>query len=102
MDFPLVQETEVMGEVDIDRLVVATAEGMSADQQRELVGQAALVFNELLNVIPLWERYGNNAVLEGVRVQPWPADDAPIMKNSFYADGIVTILILDGTLKPVE
>ena len=64
MDFPLVQETEVLGEVDIDRLVVATGEGMSADHQRELVGQAALVFNELLNIIPLWERYGNNAVLD--------------------------------------
>ena len=101
MDFPLVQETDVMGEVDIDALVVATGQGMSSDQQRELVGQAALVFNELLNIIPLWERYGNNAVLEGVRVQPWPADDAPIMKNSFYADGIVTILMLDGTLQPV-
>jgi peptide/nickel transport system substrate-binding protein len=102
MDFPLVQETEVMGEVDIDQLVVATGEGMSADEQRELIGQAALVFNELLNIIPLWERYGNNAVLEGERVQPWPADDAPIMSNSFYADGIVTILMLDGTLQPVE
>jgi peptide/nickel transport system substrate-binding protein len=102
MDFPLVQETEVMGEVDIDELVVATGEGMNADEQRELVGQAALVFNELLNIIPLFERYGNNAVLEGVRVQPWPDDDAPIMQNSFYADGIVTILMLDGTLQPVE
>lgn len=102
MDFPLVQDTEVMGEVDIDKLVVATGEGMDSEGQKELVGQAALVFNELLNIIPLFERYGNNAVLEGVRVQPWPADDAPIMKNSFYADGIVTMLMLDGTLKPVE
>ena len=50
----------------------------------------------------LSEDFQDGIVLEGVRVQPWPADDAPIMKNSFYADGIVTILMLDGTLKPVE
>jgi peptide/nickel transport system substrate-binding protein len=101
MDFPLVQETERFGEVDIDALVVATGEGMDVEQQREDLTQAALVFNELLNIIPLYERYGNNAALEGVRVVAWPADDDPILQNSPYADGIPTMLILTGQLEAV-
>jgi peptide/nickel transport system substrate-binding protein len=99
MDFPLVQETDVLGEVDIDALVVATAEGMDVEAQRALIADAALVFNELLNLIPLYERYGNHAVLEGQRVQPWPADDHPAYLN---ADAMVTILMYEGAIKPVE
>lgn len=99
ISFPLVQETEVMGEVDIDALIVSTAEGMDQSVQRERIAEAALVFNELLNVIPLYERFSNHALLEGVRVQPWPADDDPIFLNG---DAIVTMLMLDGQVKPVE
>jgi len=56
----------------------------------------------LLPKIPLFERYGNNAGLEGVRVEAWPADDDPILKNSPYADAIPTMLIYQGLLKPFE
>ena len=28
-----------------------------------------MAFNELLPIIPLWERYGNNPALEGTRVK---------------------------------
>jgi peptide/nickel transport system substrate-binding protein len=102
MDFPLTQETEVAGTVDIDQLVVASAEGMDEEQQRSQVTTIALVFNELLNIIPIYERYGNNAALEGVRVQAWPADDDPILQNSPYADGIPTMLMLTGGLEPFQ
>jgi peptide/nickel transport system substrate-binding protein len=99
MDFPLVQETEVVGEVDIDDLVVRTAEGMDVEAQKDLIADAALVFNELLNIIPLYERYGNHAVLEGVRVQAWPDEDHPVYLN---ADALVTVLMYEGALQPVE
>ena len=99
MDFPLVQETEVLGEVDIDALVVSTAEGMDVEAQKVRIADAALVFNELLNIIPLYERYGNHAVLEGARVQPWPADDHPAFLN---ADAMVTVFMYEGAIKPVE
>jgi peptide/nickel transport system substrate-binding protein len=102
MDFPLVQETDVAGEVDIEELVVASGEGMDIERQKEQIEQIALVFNELLNIIPLYERYGNNAALEGVRVAEWPEDDDPILENSPYADGIPTMLMLTGELEPVQ
>jgi len=70
--------------------------------QKANIGKIARSCNELLPVIPLYERYGNNAVLEGTRVQPWPADGSdPILQNAPYADGIVTMLMLTGKLKPV-
>lgn len=102
MAFDLVQETEVAGEVDLNQLTVESAEGLDEEQQREQVTTIAQVFNELLPIIPLFERYGNNAALEGVRVAAWPADDAPILQNSPYADGIPVMLMYTGELEPAE
>jgi peptide/nickel transport system substrate-binding protein len=101
MKFPLQQTTKVAGDVDLAALTVQSAEGMDESKQKEDVTKIAQVFNELLNIIPLYERYGNNAALEGVRVVAWPADDDPILKNSPYADGIPTMLMLTGGLEAV-
>ena len=56
--------------------------------------------NELLPVIPLWERYGNNPALEGERVTGWLPDSNPIYQNSPYEDSFTVMMIMDGTLKP--
>ncbi len=100
IQFPLVQQTDVAGKVDLEELTLNAAEGLDEEKQKGNVTTIAQVFNELLPIIPLFERYGNNAVLEKVRVQPWPADSDPIYKNSPYADGINTILTLTGRLQP--
>ena len=102
MAFPLEQETDVAGAVDLNALTVASAEGLDEEQQRAQVTTIAKVFNELLNIIPLYERYGNNAALEGVRVAAWPGDDDPILENSPYADGIPTMLMFEGRLEPAQ
>jgi peptide/nickel transport system substrate-binding protein len=101
MDFPLVQQTDVAGEVDTHELVVESGEGLDAEQQRAKINLLAQIFNELLHVVPIFELYGNNVALEGVRVRAWPADDDPLLKNSPHADGIPTILMLTGKLEPV-
>jgi peptide/nickel transport system substrate-binding protein len=100
MAFDLVQQTEVAGEVDLEELTLQSAQGLDETLQSEHVTTIAQVFNELLPVIPLWERYGNNPVLEGERVASWPPDDHPIFRNSVYADGIPTMLMLTGELQP--
>ncbi len=99
--YPLVQTTDATGEVDLDALTVQAAEGLDTNAQKADVTTIGLAFNELLPKIPLFERYGNNAALEGVRVVAWPADDDPILQNSPYADGIVTMLMLEGRLEPI-
>jgi len=101
MAFPLTQQTDVLGEVDLQKLVIDSADGLDEEAQKANIGQIAKAFNELLPIVPLFERYGNNAALEGVRVQSWPADDDPLLQNSPYADGIVTITMLTGRLQPV-
>lgn len=98
MAFPLEQETEVAGKVDLNQLTLDAADGLDEEAQRAKVTTIAKVYNELLPEIPLFERYGNNMILE-TRTQPWPADDDPIYHNSPYADGIVTILMLTGRLQ---
>jgi len=100
--FPLEQTTDVAGDVDLNALVVSSAQGLDEEAQRADVTLMAQVYNELLPKIPLFERYGNNAALEGVRVAAWPADDDPILQNSPYADGIPTMLIYQGLLEPAQ
>lgn len=100
--FPLVQETETAGEVDLEELTIRSAQGLDPEAQRQDIAVIARVYNELLPRIPLWERYGNNSIIEGVRTGAWPPDDDPIYQNSPYADGIVTMLMLQGRIGPAE
>lgn len=100
--YDLNQETEVAGAVDINELVIDSALGLDQQAQIDNLTTIAQVFNEELPKIPLFERYGNNAALEGVRVAEWPADDDPILQNSPYADGIPTMLMLTGELPPAD
>jgi peptide/nickel transport system substrate-binding protein len=102
MGFDLVQTTEVAGEVDLEELVRDSALGLDEQAQIDQITTIAQVFNELLPIVPLFERYGNNAALEGVRVASWPAEDDPILKNSPYADGIPTMLMYTGELEPAS
>jgi len=101
MNFPLTQTTKSVGKVDLDKLVTQSAEGYDIRAQRQIVEKLALAFNELLPIVPLWERYGNNPAVDGVRVTGWPKEGDPIYKQAPYADNFIAILILNGTLKPV-
>lgn len=92
--------TAAGGEVDFSQLVIDSAAGLDAESQKAAVTKLALAFNELLPIIPLWERLGNNPALDGRRVTGWPAEGDPIYINSPYADSFVIIMLLDGTLKP--
>ncbi len=101
MDFPMVQETS-MGEIDLAAMTIAAGQGSDREAQVEIVNQLALAYNELLPQIPLWERYGNNPTVEGVRVTGWPADGDPVYKNGTYADPFAIVLMVTGVLEPVQ
>ncbi len=102
MGFELRQETKALGTVDLERLVVESGEGLDEEAQRRTVTSLALAFNELLPMVPLFERYGNNPVLEGHRVDSWPPDDDPILQNSPYADNFTVMLLYAGRLVPAK
>ena len=97
--FDLKQHTDSVGDVDLGALTDQSGEGADTDAQKVIIGKLALAYNELLPVVPLWERYGNNPVPSHFATG-WLPDDDPIYKNSPYADSFVIIMILDGTLKP--
>ncbi|GAA4978168.1 hypothetical protein GCM10023317_00250 [Actinopolymorpha pittospori] len=99
MDFPLEQDTEAFGRIDLAKTVNAAGQGLDEAAQKSNVARAAIAFNELLPIVPLWERYGNNPVLDE-RVTGWPKQDDPILLNSPYSDNFVTMLMLRGTLRP--
>jgi peptide/nickel transport system substrate-binding protein len=95
MAYPLKQ-----GDVDFVSLINAMGDGFDTEKQKDPVTKAAIAFNDLLPIIPLWERYGNNPVNEKKRVAPWPADSSTVFKNG-GGDSFVSILIYDGTLHAI-
>ena len=97
MNFDLMQTTDVLGDVDINALIDEAGKGADMDAQKEAISKLALIYNELLPGVPLWERYGNNPAPSRFAAG-WLPDSDPIYKNSPYADSFVVIQILDGTL----
>jgi len=92
MAYPLTQ-----GSTDFAALINAMGDGFDTEKQKAPVTACALAFNDLLPIIPLWERYGNNPVNEKKRVAPWPPDSDPVYKNG-GGDLFTSILIMNGTL----
>jgi peptide/nickel transport system substrate-binding protein len=99
MGFDMQQTTDALGDVDFGALFTAAGQGDDEAAQKEAVSQMALAFNELLPILPLWERYGNNAAPD-IRVTGWPADGDPIYTNGVYNDPFAIVLLLDGKLEP--
>ena len=93
MHYPLKQ-----GDVDFGALINAMGDGFDTNKQKDPVTKAAIAYNDLLPMIPLWERYGNNPVNEKKRVTGWKPDSDAIYKNG-GGDSFVSIMLMDGTLR---
>ncbi|NGN67902.1 ABC transporter substrate-binding protein [Streptomyces sp. A7024] len=100
MGFELKVDTEETGKIDLEKVVNMSGEGLNEDEQKKNVTAAALAFNDLLPIIPIFERYGNNPVLEGPRVKKFPGDAEPIMQNAPYGDNAVVMGLLDSSITP--
>jgi peptide/nickel transport system substrate-binding protein len=96
MKYPLKQ-----GDVDFEALIVQMGEGFDTNKQKEPVTKVALAFNDLLPVIPIWERYGNNPVNDKKRVKGWKPDGDPIYKNAFGVDNFAVYGVMDGSLSKI-
>ncbi|MCX7707179.1 MAG: ABC transporter substrate-binding protein [Anaerolineae bacterium] len=98
MNFPM-KQTIGGKEVDLEQIVVQSAEGLDVNAQKEKVATAAAAFNQLLPIVPLWERYGNSPLLNK-RLADAPPDTDPIWKNALYGDNPIVVMIFDGRIKP--
>ena len=99
-NFPL-KVTYSGGSVDLDQLITDSGKGLDLNVQKQAIGKLAVAFNELLPIIPVFERYSNSPVLENVNAKGWPKDGDAILNNG-SADNFVTIMILTGKLEPVK
>jgi len=88
--------------VDIEQMIIDCPEGLDVEAQKARVYELTKIFNDELPKVPLWERYGNNPIQDGLHTTGWPPDDDPLFKNSPYSDSFVVIWILDGTIGPLE
>ncbi|NLK08301.1 MAG: ABC transporter substrate-binding protein [Firmicutes bacterium] len=100
MNFPLVQETDEFGTVDLFDMVNATADGLDEEAQRATVAKLALIFNDLLPVIPMYEGSYNCPTIDGVRAN-FPAHDHPVWKNG-GGDFPPMVFLYEGAIEPVK
>lgn len=100
INLPL-KQTYSGGEIDFNDMVTQSAAGMDSAKQKEIIGKTAVAFNELLPIVPLFERYFNSPAIENLHVSGWPQEGDPILKNG-GSDSFVTLMILTGKLTPVK
>ncbi len=86
------------GEVNLLDLANQSLEGLDREAQVPLVEQLAVSFNELLPIIPLFERYTNNALNR--QFLNAPASDDPLYLNQTSADAFMPYFILTGLVTP--
>jgi peptide/nickel transport system substrate-binding protein len=85
------------GKINVRDVALKAGEGLDKEAQSKLIDQLALSFNELLPVVPLWERYGNNPMNR--KFVEVPAGDDPIYQNPGL-DHFMPYLIITGKAAP--
>jgi peptide/nickel transport system substrate-binding protein len=100
MNFPLVQKFSG-GEINFDQMITESGFGTKQEQQAPPVIKMAQAFNELLPIVPVFERYSNAPLQDGAHVTGWPKDGDAIMTNG-SADSFATIMIVTGKITGVN
>ncbi len=101
MYYPLERTLADGRKVDLEQMIIDCPTGLDKEEQKGRVYELVKIFNQELPIVPLWERFGNNPIQDGLHTTGWPPDDDPLYKNSPYSDSFVVIWILDGTIRPL-
>lgn len=99
MKYPLTQ-TYSGGSINFDTLLDDAITGYDTAKQKDPVTKLSLAFNELLPIIPIYERLNNNPVNEKARVAGWKPEGDPIYTQG-GADNFAIVMVMDGTLHKV-
>lgn len=86
------------GTINVRDLAIQSGQGTDVEAQRALVEQLAVSFNETLPIVPLWERYTNNALNR--EFLDAPGFDDPIYQNDTTLDAWMPYLIITGGIGP--
>jgi peptide/nickel transport system substrate-binding protein len=99
MKYPLTQ-TYSGGSINFDTVLDDAITGYDTAKQKDPITKLSLAFNELLPIIPIYERLNNNPVNDKVRVTGWKPEGDPIYTQG-GADNFTIVMLMDGTLHKV-
>lgn len=99
INWPWTQTAPDGTQINVKEYVDKSAEGFDVEAQKKYVETLALIYNDQLPVLGLFERYSNDPINTSARVTGWkPLDDA-VYQNNQGGDNYMAVQILDGTLK---
>ncbi|MDR2908766.1 MAG: ABC transporter substrate-binding protein [Oscillospiraceae bacterium] len=99
LGYPMVQETERFGTVDLSTLIAASTAGWDEAAQKEAIVQIVGTVNETVPYLPLYTKYSKYIYSDGLRTG-WNGD-AALYENSAGDDSFAVIMILSGELAPL-
>jgi peptide/nickel transport system substrate-binding protein len=99
MKYPLTQ-TYSGGSINFDTVLDDAITGYDTAKQKDPITKLSLAFNELLPIIPIYERLNNNPVNEKARVTGWKPEGDPIYTQG-GADNFTIVMIMDATLHKI-
>lgn len=100
LSYPMVQETEICGTVNLEELIAASTAGWDTAAQKEAVAKIVYTLNETVPILPLYTKYSKYVSSEGLRTD-W-GEDTSLFQNSAGDDSFVVIKILNGELKALN
>ena len=100
LSYPMVQETECCGTVDLNAEITASTAGWDTEAQKEAVGKIVYTLNETVPILPLYTKYSKYVTSDGLRTD-WGDNDA-LYQNSAGDDSFVVMKILSGELKSLN
>ena len=99
MKYPLTQQW-AQGQINFDAILDDAIAGFDTAKQKDPITKIALAFNDLLPVIPIYERLNNNPVNDKARVSGWKPEGDPIY-NQGGGDNFTVVMLMDGTLHKI-
>lgn len=87
------------GSVNLLNLTIESSKGTDSAKINAAVTELAKAFNEILPIVPLWERYGNNPINRNFLAAPEAADGVYINAG---VDHFMPYLILTGKITPAN
>lgn len=100
LSYPMEQETEVAGKVNLEELIKEATQGFDEDVQKEKIEKIVYTINETVPYIPIYTKWSTNLSSDGLRTD-WGSDD-DLYKNSAGDDNFAILKILSGELKPID
>ncbi len=97
MSFPW-KQTLGSEEVNIPDLLTEASSGFDIEAQKPAIQKLALIVNDQLPVLAMFERYATDVINKDTRITGWRDFEDPIYQNN-QADLYIAIQLLEGELK---